>query len=374
MSNPNRPKRQTKANASSQEFVRKAAPKKRAPARRAPARRAVPRNVGNKARYGQVANYMKVMPQIEPCTAEYLNSLIDPTSEESRGACLPSGFPMPSQKVRSFARGTFACGTTGVGYIYMNAASTNDVVAAIATSSTSVGTNSTVLSSFTNTTSINNVKNPYSAAQVFTNKLVAARLVSQCIRIRYAGVESSRNGIVTTIESPDHEAINSLTPDQINLFEQAERYRPSGEGEWCTVSWSGPVAPVETQYQNATSLALNGAACMGILVQGIASDLYEYEIWQNLEYIGSAAIGKTLSHVDEQGYGKVVQVIKGHAATQSLKPEDKKSIWDKVKTAFTEYAPSVLEVTRNISSVIASRGRGGGMSRQGAYTPMIKNH
>lgn len=63
---------------------------------RAPKRIKASRYIGNAMKAG-----------LMPCTQKYAATLIDPTSDASRGACVPSGFPIPSQKCRAFVRGTF---------------------------------------------------------------------------------------------------------------------------------------------------------------------------------------------------------------------------------------------------------------------------
>jgi len=203
----------------------------------------------------------------------YLLSLLDPTSEESRGACIPSGFPMPSQKVRAYCRGSFNVGTTGNGFIAFRPMIVNDAIALTFTGSASVGDAGTILSAFTNLASDSFNKLPFTTAQVVTNATVAGRVVSACLRVRYAGTESSRAGLITTIEHPDHGSLYGISANDIAQFENAYRERPSGDGLWTQVNWSGPGSPSEVEYVNLANVITSGTP-IAITISGNAATAY----------------------------------------------------------------------------------------------------
>lgn len=335
-----KPSQQSKAAASSNQFVRKQyRPVKAA---RKPAKKVYKKRANARAMV-QAQNLRRQYIKVEDCTAMYLMSLLDPTSEESRGACLPSGFPMPSQKARAFVRGTFTLGTTGDGFILLQPLLVNDIAALSFTGSASIGTAGSSLASFTNLATSMFSKLPFSESQVVTNQTVAGRVVSACLRVRYAGAESTRQGLITTLEHPDHGNLALSSAIEITTYENSYRERPNGDGQWAQVNWSGPVAPSETEYVNVRNICGTGVAPIAICVNGGApSQAYEYEAWINVEYIGKDTIGKSINHVDEQGYGNVIQVVKGVAGTKSLTPEAAPSVLEKFGNAVIDNMPQIV--------------------------------
>jgi len=325
----------------------------------------------------------KFYSKIEPCTKKYAMSLIDPTSEHTRGACVPQGFPMPSQKVRAFIRGVVTTNTTGsgLGYLLFYPALANDAVCVRATTG---GANAAV-----STTPLNNAlyptannaisKLPYSTAQL-TAGVIEARFISGCIRVRYSGKESTRAGSLTLLETPDHEDIYPLSYADINQYEAATTTRPTGEGEWAQINWSGPAKSAELNYTNfpVASGTLNTvtgvytpAAPIVIFIGGGDSTIpqtYDYEAWVNIEYIGKVAVGKTPGDIDAVGFGKVQQAVKNIVSTEPLMP----GIADKVMSAvekavgFTQ-SQAGQSIINTISRSI-SRGRSPALTTRASST------
>lgn len=261
------------------------------------------------------------VPKVEMCTAEYASALLDPEHTPA-GVCIPAGFPLPSQKIKSTCRGTFALGTTGQGHLIFNLQATNDGIAVTATGATSVGTDATVISAFTNlaTTSFSNL--PYSTAQIVTSTSVAARVVAACIKIRYSGREDGRNGIISMLEDPDSHSVNGLTGTQFKAQTNTMSARPAADESWAQINYSGPTKPSDVEFLNVAQPTSNGVAAftsaIGFYINGAALDTYEFEGWIHLEYIGSPTSGRTPSHSDTEGYGKVLAAVKSVTADQSL--------------------------------------------------------
>jgi len=285
--------------------------------------------------------------QLMKCTQMYAASLIAPYSEESRGACLPMGFPMPSQKNRAYVRGTFNTGTSGHGYILYRPTLCSDQACLTMTGAASVGDAGTSFSAFTNIIADTFAKLPYTTAQLVTNQQVAARFVSGCLRVRYAGTESSRAGLITTLEHPDHLSVDGLSINELGQFESAYRERPNGDGQWTQVNWSGPVQPREVDYineVNASGISTN-TPVLAIGVAGTANGAsFEYEAWINVEYIGKITTGKTVNKVDEQGYGNVLQSVKSVSGTKSLDPSSAPSVLSRFGNAIIDNMPQIVGV------------------------------
>jgi len=343
------PTEQTKNSASTNQFVRKQYRKPQSGLRKPVAKKRIYKKKAyvNSRAMVQSQNLRRQYIKVEDCTAMYLMSLLDPTSEQSRGACIPSGFPMPSQKNRAYVRGSFNTGTTGDGYILFRPSLVSDQAAVTMTGSASVGNAATSFSAFTNIVTDFFTKLPYTTAQLATNQEVAGRLVSACLRVRYAGTEASRAGLITTLEHPDHASIANFSINEIGQFESAYRERPNPDGQWAQVNWSGPVQPREVEYLNevnASGVSTN-TPVMGIGINGTAAAAsYEYEAWINVEYIGKITTGKSLNKVDEQGYGNVLQCVKSIAGTKSLSPEATESVISRFGNAVIDNMPQIIGV------------------------------
>lgn len=273
-----------------------------------------------------------------PCTRLYAKSLLDPSGEDSKGACLPCGFPMPSQKIRAFVRGTmFAqpnnttlATTTGYnGFIVYRPTLAGDVSCATVTNQALPTGPTNITTAFNSPNwgifNQNMTKLPFLAA-AFTANNVEGRLVSACVRIRYAGLEDARSGVIYLFEDPDHISLSTQSTNTISTYDSCGVQRPSGDGTWHQINWSGPAKQSETEYviDDGAAAPTAGAfapACIVISVIGVnpinsGSALappaipFEYEIWQNLEYIGRDAIGKTNNKLDEQGAKNVFAAAK----------------------------------------------------------------
>jgi len=153
---------------------------------------------------------------------------------------------------------------------------------------------------------------------------------------------NSRAGLITTIEHPDHGSLYGISANDIAQFENAYRERPSGDGLWTQVNWSGPVSPSEVEYVNLANVITSGTPIAITISGNAATASYEYEAWINVEYIGKDTVGKSINHVDEQGYGNTLQVIKSVAGTKSLTPEAAPSVFEKFGNAVIDNMPQII--------------------------------
>nr|ALE29704.1 putative capsid protein [Lake Sarah-associated circular virus-29] len=287
-----------------------------------------------------------------PCTKRYMDSILDPSGDAGRGACVPSGFPIPSQKARAFLRGTMSTGTGGNGYILFTPSLGNDnaIVRFTTAANTAVGTEALNNAVYTaSNSSISAGKLPYSTAQIASGN-IDARIVSAMIRVRFAGAEDNRSGIVTLLEDPDHNSLFTQTPAQVASFEGATRERPNGDGAWSQICWSGPCKQTEVEYVN-TATQTTQTDIMAILINGTTNSAgapgpqpFEYEAWINCEYIGRDAIGKTDNQNDQMGMDAVTSIFKKFAGTPQVQvnPESAPSIRQAIRTHQMSVSGSAL--------------------------------
>lgn len=85
---------------------------------------------------------------------------------------------------------------------------------------------------------------------------------------------------------------------------------------------------------------------MGHYINGIAGDQYEWEVWENLEYIGNTTIGKTPNHIDAQGYGDVLAATK-QDVSQPLSPKQGYSVIER----FVDALPKVAQAVQTVSDI-----------------------
>lgn len=241
---------------------------------------------------------------------------------------------MPSQKIRAFTRTVMnaspnntalATTTDWMGYVLYRPTIAGDVsVLTVTNGGFPAGaiTNNTAFSSANwPVASLNMTKIPFLAA-AFTANNVQGRLVSACIRIRYSGLEDLRSGIISLFEDPDHIDVSGQSLNTISQFDSCGRARPGGDGEWHQINWSGPAKQQETEYVTTANGVTGSFAppCIIITVQGLGTTAgaytvqpsfpFETECWQNLEFIGRDAIGKTNNMLDEQGAKNVFAAAK----------------------------------------------------------------
>jgi hypothetical protein len=260
-----------------------------------------------------------VMSSPHPCIAQYLSALIDPRNTP-QGACVPWGFPIPSQRIKVSARGTFQLGTTGKGFIYSGLGLCSDSNIAAATTNLSVGANGTLLSAFTNLTSIGINKFPYTTSQI--NGPSNARYVAGGVRVRYGGTEAARNGIVTCYETTQF-AVQGLAYNTFGQDINARNERPPPDGTWHSCYFSGPVSAGQVAFTTGAAWAANYP--LVIYIQGVAADLYEYEIYAHVEYNGESIPGMSMSHSDPVGYAQVLESVKKTTASEPLSDNNSQS-------------------------------------------------
>jgi hypothetical protein len=288
--------------------------------------------------------------RVPECAAMYAAALVDPF-EAPCGACIPADlFPLPSAKTKTFVRGKFALGTGGVGFIYVKPTAANDGLCLKTTTSTSVGTSSAILSTFTNQASISMTQLPYTTAQLTAG--VGTRIVAGGVRIKYIGQLMTRNGVCLTYEDPDHKDIPTVFSfDTLGANPYVKAHRIGSE-EWDSyVCFSGPVTPSDVEFQQLEA-PLGVASFLGLVVSGVAGDQYEFEYYQHTEYIGNIVVNKTPSHADAQAFGKVLEAAKGLTKDKPLEPSDAGGFWDRIKEGLSESMPTLLSAGKAIGTAI----------------------
>jgi len=368
----NQPVESSKASMASDRFVLADA-KLRKRRGKAPAAYARSRPIARKApRKRVVAARMsggaKALLRSPHCTTDYIHAITNPFDAPS-GACLPADlFPLPTQKLKIWARGSCVLGTTGFGFISVIPTATSDAPAAWATSVTSVMAVSTALNAVTNTASIAFAQSPFLVADINTNKTVQTRLVALGLRLRYTGTEAGRNGIINCMESAEHLTVAGMSYDFIRTHPNTKTYRPAGDGSWTTLLYSGPAFTQEMTLFSQDPMTIMGTTTTtgtGVLVaaiSGVAADKYEFEIFEHFEAMGINVSGKTRSDADAITYAKAQEAIKDVAGQNSLSLADTAHIIRNYVTKLAQSLPFLIESGSNIA--LALKGNPANLLRQ----------
>ncbi len=294
--------------------------------------------------------------KVPECVKHYFSALVDPF-ESPAGACMPCDlFPLPSQKVKVFIRGKLNLGTSGIGFILANPTLANDVNVITRTTSTSVITQSTQFTAATNIVGATFSQLPYNSAAL-TAKSVQGRVLALGVRIKYIGSLMNRNGLVLSLEDPDHQSTVNQTFDSVSANPYADARRV-GDGEWdAAVCWSGPVTPQELEYANVNSYA---DYSMVMAISGAAGDLYEFEVYEHAEFIGTNVPGKTPSHSAAEAFGKMNATLKASTSDNGpIKPEQKASLWEQFTKAMSESLPGIMQVGRGLYTSLSTESPAG---------------
>ena len=282
------------------------------------------------------------------CIMHYAEAMIRPF-ETIAGVCLPAElFPIPSQKIKVFLRGTFKVGVNGIGFIMMKPTGASNADSLHVTSEASVGGATTLFDDYTNLGVGLFDMLPFNILD-FTSDNVRCRLVAAGIRIKYIGKLMERNGTVSALEDPDHINFGEYTFNQLDASPYC-KVRRVGDDEWDSqVNYSGPVTPSDVEFNSDYyPLNTNSESIMGIAVAGITGDQYQFEVVQHLEYVGTKVTGKTKSHADPTLFSKVQEVAKTLTADRPLEPKEERSFWHSLGEAFESTLPAVISVGKNI--------------------------
>jgi hypothetical protein len=199
--------------------------------------------------------------------------------------------------------------------------------------------------------------------QIVTDKSVAVRHVAAGLRVKYIGKLADRNGAVTTYEEPDHKDCRLKTYAEINSDPYSSLSRVGSE-EWDgAVCNSGPVTPQEVEFFNDDSYPIGTACC--ILFAGVPGDMYEWEIYEHIEYIGTLVVNKNPSHADAAMAGKVVQTTKTLAANKPLEPSMLSKAWSMFKGLVSDNLPSIAETALGVGALLTRNPQGGAMVAHG---------
>jgi hypothetical protein len=305
-----------------------------------------------------------LVAHVPECVHHYLEASINPF-DSPEGACLPCDlFPLPSWKRVIFARGSFATGTTGFGFISMTPCFVSDSNSVNYTTSTSVGGAATALGSFTVLGSAVFLNSPFTTA-AFTGGPVNARSVAYGIRIRCTASAMTRGGSYVAYEQVAHQDL--VVAATFTSLKSTQGAQTSGipilvdPNQWdVAVCSSGPVIYTELSYSGAINGPLNGLQPIAIAIQSASPAMtFDYEVFHHVEYNG-VVTSKTPSHASPAGFSKAVEAMKGHTtAVGPVSPQVGPSILERFVEGVRSEMPRLMEIGAGIGNMLLGNEAGG---------------
>lgn len=245
-------------------------------------------------------------PCLSDCAVKYAKAIHAPWNEID--ACVPIMPCFPSQKVSAWVKGTFSTGTASTGFVLVvpEVLAASDVYGVSYTGSTYAG--STLVQ--TGTGVVQKYSNSPFLDANFSAGDVIGRVVACGVRVRYAGTELERGGIILSICHPDHSSLDTSSSSDLEAFSTV--HAEPVNRKWHECVWY-PIDATEVAYKDLTT----GSACMGIMVTAPSTDplLFEFEVYLRFEAIGSATRGHTSMAGDVVGGSAVLDHFQTGAKT-----------------------------------------------------------
>jgi len=246
---------------------------------------------------------MSKTPRLSDGVLRYMAALYD-----TRGVLEDPWVPWEcrlSQKVKSWSRGTFSTGTTGIGFVTVTAQAFSDVAAGISSTATSVATAATTIAATTNTVSLANSNSCFAVTQVgATVGLMNWRPVGCTLYVKYAGTQNNKGGDMILLEEPQHASTNAYTYNSALGVDGAKRVDVSDK--WQSISWcpGNNQGVDETVFSFSSSTNANRTLAIFVNSAG-APQPFDYEIYWWTEFAGALARSPTLSFNDPIGFTAV---------------------------------------------------------------------
>jgi hypothetical protein len=280
-------------------------------------------------------------------------ALADPFNMDQE-VCSPFGYPIKTQKVKSFTKFEFECGTTGYGFVLIKYACASDVGTISGTSATSVGGASTILSSFTNTVEHTWTGMPFSSSDY--GGTLSSRVNAGGIKIWSIDNGMVRDGMLHPFCESDNESVELMTfnsivesnfSDDIPVPMGTEHVETSSCLPGLTNAKDG-----ELQEGSPGIFPLTNKYFMGILIKAHAGAKFYAYACQHSEHSGTIANSKTPNDPDPLQGNLALAAAKTIAGTKgALTQKDAPSLWEKFKTSIAQHMPLIFDGVKTLGSM-----------------------
>lgn len=254
--------------------------------------------------------------------SDYAVSLRDP--KDACPCSVPNSIPLPSQKMKTWIKGSAVVGTAGFGSIIvfphrMCKYDQNAVYYSGNTGTYALG--GTVLSTGTTGAVAATPNSMYATASFSGVAPIQARLVGCALYAWYVGTNNNLQGEFTGLSDPDN--LDTQARAQSVLFgdDTVLRVPISEKRRAVVLSWF-PSAPADYDFSDQT---YNDNASICLLFNGTNSTAcVSFEVYAIWEFIGNNAATRTLSASDPNGFAAVLTA--GEAQGTSVYEDAKASV------------------------------------------------
>lgn len=282
---------------------------------------------------------------LSQCSLEYAQALIDPFHLGSL-PCIPDEIVLPSYKLRTYTRGTFAAGTAGAAWICVD-----PWLLGVRQTPCGFVTNS----SYTNPDFVtpNVTTPPPGVVPISSNSplnagrfdptvenMLAGRLVGAGVRVRYISSEFNRGGLMVCYRDPQNRDIDTQTMNSLLAFQEAATVPVSRNWHYVV---HRPADVKDLEYDSGAFTSYAPTYSLLILITGaVPSTAFEFEAVGFYEFTGAVLPSLTASHADSVGLSVVRSALPLTSPTAS--PE----------STFSSFLNSLGGIARSTLSTITS--------------------
>lgn len=278
--------------------------------------------------FGIVSDYAK----------RYARLLANPYDEELVG--LPNSPVLNTRTSRVWNQGTFESGTAGVGFVVADplAAAAGDNTCVI-TSTNTYATNAIDTTGAVGTASFNS-NSEYLQAN-FGPGMIEARVVAAGLRVWNQTNVLALGGQVAGIHHPSHTNLNGYTQTALSQLDEHEIFSGKLAADQ---KISVVYRPVDTDDNDFVTAVPNinsaGHGYMGFIVTNPVAtpQVYGYEFYVDLEFLGQVVRGKAVSPSDPIGHDAVVSTAQLASPIRKPHATDSRQLADHHERAVEAYA------------------------------------
>jgi hypothetical protein len=253
---------------------------------------------------------LRFQSPLSQCARDYLHALVDPFGYNvSNLPCVPDFSSMPSYKISTKIRGTFAVGANGFGYITYAPYSTsaNDSSCGFFSNSSYTGTTVSDVTTLAGVFALTNGQFPYT-----TSTARPTRIVASGIRVRYIGTELNRGGQCVIVRSSSNfgGSATLIGADLADMLARQRTVTTSVDRNWHGATY----LPMDMANNYASAPVGYGTAVeqLCIAVTGSPGNQFEFEIITYYEILPTVVGGvprtvptQTASHSDADGLSHI---------------------------------------------------------------------
>lgn len=259
-------------------------------------------------------------------TDKYIHSLCEPDVYRNVGLPATAGSIVTSLKQHAFAKGSMTIGTAGYGFVVLSPGlmAVNDKNSVLFSDAAYGGNSIGVVGPGVFGAASNSM---FVTADIGPGDLAAWRVVSAGLKIRYNGSQLNLGGTAHSLQHPQHEDLFAYTTPDLDAYVQSKR--SVVDRVWTSVLY----CPTQAGYVTNLTAQQYVGAFMGILVQSIPGNTFDWEACLNFEVSGSHVRGQTYAVNDPVGFGAAAAAMATEGGTyhgNSGKPVHK-SVMEKIK-------------------------------------------